>query len=310
MNHRVSVVIPTFNRALDLAKALDSVLQQTYSEWEILVIDNRSADCTYDVVQRLNDKRIRYFEIENKGVIAASRNLGISQSNGEFIAFLDSDDRWRREKLKESVFWLGRGYDIVYHDMDCVTNKRCYLGPRKFSTRQVEPPVYIDLLVNGNTLPTSSVVARKDVLVKAGCFNEAMEMIAGEDYELWLRLGTLTERFKRIDGTLGYLTRGSDNEFTSRRVMSFLAEIEKKHIALLLPTERDLAFANWIDYAYGRSRYTQKDYVGATGHLIRALTSSNNLSSRIKAMYMLIAIVIRKAIGYQTQESGEGGTRY
>ena len=120
MSVLVSVVIPTYNRADDLARALDSVLRQTYPRWEALVIDNRSTDNSHDVVHRLNDARIRWLEIANNGVIAASRNLGIYHASGEFIAFLDSDDYWKSDKLERSIFWLSRDFDIVYHDMHIV----------------------------------------------------------------------------------------------------------------------------------------------------------------------------------------------
>ena len=121
VNHLVSVVIPTYNRAHDLARAVDSVLKQTYPHWEALVIDNHSTDSTSEVVHQFNDKRIRYFEIANNGVIAASRNLGIHHSRGDFIAFLDSDDLWKNDKLGKSIFWLNSGFDVVYHDMDIVS---------------------------------------------------------------------------------------------------------------------------------------------------------------------------------------------
>ncbi len=297
LNHLVSVVIPTYNRAPDLSRALDSVLKQTYPHWEALVIDNHSTDNTYEVVRRLNEKRIRYFEISNNGVIAASRNLGIHHSNGEFIAFLDSDDIWKNDKLEKSILWLNQGFDVVYHDMNIVSNRGFYIGPRKFKTRQVAPPVHNDLLVNGNTLPTSSVVVRKDVLLKVGGFSEAVEMIAGEDYDLWLRLSTLTQRFKRIDGTLGYLTKGDDNQFSSLRLISILSEIENKYVSHLSTKELDLAYANWIDYAHARSRYKQREYILARNHLIKVLTTSNSLSFRIRALYMLIVIAVRKVIG-------------
>jgi len=114
----ISVVIPTYNRADDLKKAIESVINQTYADWELLVIDNHSTDHTREIIDNINDKRIRLFEIDNQGVIAASRNLGINNSKGKYVAFLDSDDIWTEDKLEKSMFWLNQGYDVVYHDMD------------------------------------------------------------------------------------------------------------------------------------------------------------------------------------------------
>ena len=88
----VSIVIPTYNHANYLSKALQSVLDQTYKNWEAIVIDNHSTDDTNEVINRYVDPRIKYLKIHNCGVIAKSRNVGIQTAKGEWIAFLDSDD--------------------------------------------------------------------------------------------------------------------------------------------------------------------------------------------------------------------------
>ena len=294
MSLLVSVIIPTYNRAADLARALDSVLRQTYPYWEVLVIDNHSTDNTYEVVHQLSDARIKWLEITNKGVIAASRNLGIRHANGEFIAFLDSDDFWQPDKLEKSMFWLGQGFDIVYHDMHIISKKRFYIGPRKFITRQLVPPVLNDLLVNGNTLPTSSVVVRKDVLDQVGGFREDVEIIAGEDYELWLKLSAITQRFKQIDDTLGYLSRGNDNASSAIRYISIISIIEEQYINGLSTEEQRRAYINWVDYLRARSQYIERNYDDAQRKLIIILATSNNVSYRMKAMFMLIVIFVRK----------------
>ena len=88
----VSVVIPTYNHARYLARALQSVLDQTYTNWEAIVIDNHSTDNTDEVMASFADSRITLLKIHNNGVIAASRNIGIRAANSEWITFLDSDD--------------------------------------------------------------------------------------------------------------------------------------------------------------------------------------------------------------------------
>ena len=96
----VSVVIPTFNRSKVLSRAIKSVLNQTYSNLECIVIDNNSTDTTQYILENITDKRLKVFKIDNCGIVAKSRNLGISVSKGEYIAFLDSDDWWRLKKLE------------------------------------------------------------------------------------------------------------------------------------------------------------------------------------------------------------------
>lgn len=296
MNDLISVVVPTYNRADDLLKAAESVIRQSYPYWELLIIDNHSTDNTREVIQNINDDRVKFYEIHNQGVIAASRNLGIHKANGKYVAFLDSDDVWVKNKLEKSALCLKQGYDVVYHDMKIVSDKILYFASRKFQTRQLTQPVYNDLLVNGNTLPTSSVVVEKDILLTVGGFKEDVELITGEDYDLWIRLSEKTQRFKRIGGTLGCLTKGDDNQFSSHRLISVLSKIEKMHVSKLNQDEQSHAHTNWLDYAYGRSYYNQHEYEIAKPHLLKVMVNSNNLTCRVKAFYMLFAIVARKII--------------
>src|SRR4051812_44716056 len=99
VNPLVSVVIPTYNHAQFLGRALGSVIAQTYTNWEAIVVDNHSQDDTDAVVASQSDPRIKLLKIHNNGVIAASRNKAMREARGEWIAFLDSDDAWYPEKL-------------------------------------------------------------------------------------------------------------------------------------------------------------------------------------------------------------------
>ena len=96
----VSIVIPTYNHAKFISKALKSILDQTFKDWEAIIIDNQSTDQTNDILSKYSDPRIKSYKIDNNGIIAKSRNLGIKLSKGKWIAFLDSDDWWTSEKLE------------------------------------------------------------------------------------------------------------------------------------------------------------------------------------------------------------------
>ena len=106
----VSIVIPTYNHANFLGKALESVITQTFTNWEAIVVDNQSTDHTSQVISKFNDHRIKYIKISNYGIIAKSRNHGINVAKGEWIAFLDSDDFWPKEKLNLQIKDLSREY--------------------------------------------------------------------------------------------------------------------------------------------------------------------------------------------------------
>ena len=112
---RVEVIIPTYNQADFLREALQSVLDQDFTDWKITVVNNMSTDHTRDVVTEFADPRIRIVDFANHGVIAASRNRALLGSNAEYVAFLDSDDWWNPKKLSTCVSRLDEGADVVCH---------------------------------------------------------------------------------------------------------------------------------------------------------------------------------------------------
>ena len=121
----ISVIIPTYNRKTYLLRAIKSVLEQTYSNFEILVMDDGSTDGTVDVIKGINDSRLVYDWSVNWGGPAQPRNRGLKKANGEFIAFLDSDDWWSETKLEESLLNIKQSEaDLVYHDLYIVKDKK------------------------------------------------------------------------------------------------------------------------------------------------------------------------------------------
>jgi glycosyltransferase involved in cell wall biosynthesis len=250
----VSVVIPTYNRASDLKRALKSVLDQTYFNWEVLVIDNYSTDGTNELISEFNDVRIKLFKINNQGVIAVSRNLGIRLSSGEYIAFLDSDDFWLPKKLEISLIFLQQGADIVYHDLYLFRKKEQYFFIRKAKTRVLATPVYDNLLAKGNALNNSSVVVKRDLLFRINLFSEDKGLIAMEDYDAWLKISKFTNKFTQIPETLGYYWIGGGNtsnpELTLKNLDYF--EIKYKDSITELKLYKDIY---WLSYVRGKQNY-------------------------------------------------------
>ncbi len=204
----VSIVIPTYNHAHFLGKALESVIGQTYSRWEAIVVDNHSGDNTVEVVGALGDPRIRLQQIDNHGVIAASRNRGISEARGEWLAFLDSDDLWYPEKLQKCLELLSGGYDLVCHGERWLGNGRdrqVFYGPEPRAT-------YRSLLFDGNCLSTSAVVMKTESAQAAGGFSEEPEIVTAEDYDFWLRLAREGAKIGFVQEILGEYTIHSANQ--------------------------------------------------------------------------------------------------
>jgi len=196
----VSIVIPTYNQAHFLAEALESVRAQTYPHWEAIVVNNYSQDNTIEVVERFDDPRIHLVNFRNNEVIAASRNVGIRQAKGEYIAFLDSDDLWEPVKIERCVKRMGQGFDLVCHGI----MERWEDGRAQNTIQGTERRArYKSLLYDGNCFATSATVARKKILIQVNGFDENPAYITAEDYDLWLRIAKIFERVSFIHEQLG-----------------------------------------------------------------------------------------------------------
>ena len=164
-NPRVSVVVPTYNRANELRRCLDSLKEQTIDDFEVLICDDGSTDETAEVAKKYSPfLDITYDYSKNFGGPAGPRNRGIKLARAPYIAFLDSDDWWMPQKLEESLKYLEQGADVVYHDLFLATKSDQRFYWKKARTRDLKKPVFDDLIVNGNALHNSSVMVRKELL--------------------------------------------------------------------------------------------------------------------------------------------------
>ena len=208
-NEKISVIIPTYNQADLLKKAIQSVLNQTYKNWELIIINNYSTDNTEEIVENFEDQRIKIFNFKNNGVIAASRNYGLNKSTGKYISFLDSDDFWVKEKMEKTFKFLKKDFNFIFHNeiwlWPCGFKKKINYGP-------LEKFKFKEMLLKGNTVSTSSVTIEKNFLKQLKGFNESKKMIGTEDYDLWLRI-SLSENCKAyfIKDYLGYYVIHSNN---------------------------------------------------------------------------------------------------
>jgi len=204
----VSVVIPTFNQANFLREALDSLTQQTHKEWEALVVNNFSTDNTIDVVNSYGDQRMRIINFSNDGIIARSRNLGISLAQGIAVAFLDSDDLWEKQKLERSFDLLNAGFDLVCHAErwfgSGMPDRVVRYGPQERAS-------YESLLFRGNCISTSATTVRRSVLETLGGFRDNKAFVTTEDYDLWLRIAKAGYAIGFCDEVLGSFRRHSSS---------------------------------------------------------------------------------------------------
>jgi glycosyltransferase involved in cell wall biosynthesis len=266
---RVSVIVPTYNRAQDLRRCLESLVRQTLRDFEVIVCDDGSTDGTREVVDAYRERlSLTFHWAENYGGPARPRNAGLQLARADYVAFLDSDDWWAAGKLEQSLRRLNAGADIIYHDLYMVRSlqQRFYL--RRVRTRPLAAPVFEDLLRHGNTVPNSSVVVRRDLMKKVGGFSEDRSLIAWEDYDAWLRLARVTERFERIGSPLGYYWDGGNNISSPRRLIANLERFRELYASTALGEQ---GLPPWYHYSLGLAYYQLGSYGDSLVHMRRAL---------------------------------------
>jgi glycosyltransferase involved in cell wall biosynthesis len=222
----ISVIIPTFNRAWALKRAVDSALAQDYAHKEIIVVDDGSTDDTQEVLAGYNGQ-IRVLTQENKGVSAA-RNFGIRESRGGFLALLDSDDAWEKKKLSCQMDFFKSNPDAMICQTEEIwirNGKR--VNPKKKHKKPsgmiFEPSLKLCLV------SPSAVMIKRELFDQKGMFNEAFEVC--EDYDLWLRISHDTPVYL-IDTPLTIKTGGHEDQLSAShsqdkyRIQSILNLIE------------------------------------------------------------------------------------
>lgn len=190
---KISIIIPLYNKANAIEKTLNSALDQTFNDFEIIVVNDGSTDSSIDVANSINDKRIQIYSTKNQGVSAA-RNFGIEKASSKYIAFLDADDIWLPNHLEHLNTLL-----IKYPDCGLY----CTAYEKHYSTI-VSPAVFKDIpnekgwmgivenyfksSVKNSIAWTSATMVPKDILKKLNGFNESITLGAGEDTDLWIRI--------------------------------------------------------------------------------------------------------------------------
>ena len=190
MGVRVSVIIPTWNRAEAVVAAVGDVLRQTESDLEVLVCDDGSTDDTRARLEAISDPRLRWLDGPRSGCPAAPRNRGIARANGEWIAFLDSDDRWLPTKLaRQLAVASAAGVGAVSSNASRVRGGK----PAGTVVDHPRPLIRTHDLLSWNPVVCSSMVVRADVLSRCGGFPEHRPFLPIEDHALWLRVAAITD---------------------------------------------------------------------------------------------------------------------
>ncbi|MBE0497230.1 MAG: glycosyltransferase family 2 protein [Campylobacterales bacterium] len=187
----VTVIVPLYNTERYIAETIESVINQTYQNWEMIIVDDCSTDSSRDIAKEYvtKDSRIKSVESEvNFGGPARPRNMGIDSAKGEYIAFLDADDVWKNNKLERQLAFLEKN-NLSFTSCDCILindkSDEIHLSPlSKLYNKFARKKTICDVIKN-NFIVTSSVLIRKDLLKN---FNEDKKYIAVEDFDMWLHV--------------------------------------------------------------------------------------------------------------------------
>ena len=241
-NPLFSVVIPSYNREEIIKKAIDSVLGQSFQDFEIIVIDNGSTDCTQQVVESYASSKIKYVFQKGSGSPASPRNTGIKESSAAWVCFLDSDDYWLPNKLEmlNQAITVNKKADVFYHYeimLDQNTGKKTVLSHERGLN-----DMYQDMLENGNQLSTSATTIRKSFLMDHQLsFNESHDFDIVEDYDLWLRIANKKAEFFLIKEVLGvYVVNGQNLISDWSLYMTNLKNLYHTHIYEIQDYEKNI----------------------------------------------------------------------
>ena len=185
MNKTIDVIMPNYNKSKFISEAIDSVINQSYKNWKLYIIDDNSHDNSKKILQGYKKKKkIKIFFLKKNMGPAFCRNYGLTKSKSNFIAFLDSDDYWYPEKLELTKIATEQGSDFIYHGFKCFGD-----GEReRLFYPQEKKMSYTKLLFESNSIATSTVVVRKERVDAVDRFSESPQLRTAEDYDLWLRL--------------------------------------------------------------------------------------------------------------------------
>ncbi len=183
---KVSIIIPTYNRSAKLKKSIESVLQQSYTNFELLIVDDASTDDTQEMVEAISDKRIRYIKQTVNGGASAARNEGVRQADAPLIAFQDSDDIWKPEKLeKQMAYWQEHPeYAMIYCAYKKYIDGQEIVVPNASWHGSLEGKLF-SWLAQRNSIGAPTMLVKRECFLEAGGFDTGLRAL--EDWDFALR---------------------------------------------------------------------------------------------------------------------------
>lgn len=225
-NPLITILLPTYNGSRFITGSVESVLQQTFQDWELLVIDDGSIDDTREIVKEYErkDKRIRLIKNPVNLGIQKTLNKGLLEARGEYIARIDDDDRWVDKKKLEAQIMFFRNYPeyvLVGTGVIVIDEKGRELF--RFLNPQTDKEIR-NIILSKNCFTHSSVVFKKDIALEYGGYNESEDVRHAEDYDLWLAMGTKGEFYNIAEYSVVFTLRPG-NISSQNKIVQFKNDI-------------------------------------------------------------------------------------
>jgi len=243
-NPLVSVVVTTYNRQKDLNQAITSILEQTFGDFEIIVVDNYSDYNICEFINSFGDDRIILVQNHNNGNYVINRNLGIKKSRGSFIAFCDDDDYWLPHKLSSQLELFGSDDEIglVYSKCYMLKNGNIY---RTAPNMKLYNGFVFHQMLFIPSVPILTAMIRKEVIEKIGLFNEDKVVICQEDNEFWIRLSKYFSVKSIAEPTAVYREHATNFSNDSGIILK-----ARLHLHRHMLKTKIISLSEWIFYAF------------------------------------------------------------
>jgi glycosyltransferase involved in cell wall biosynthesis len=288
----VSVIMPTFNQAPFIYEAITSVINQSYKNIELIIIDNFSSDNTMEIISSIHDERIKYYKLQNHDIIARSRNYGFTKASGELIAFIDSDDIWESKKLEHQIPHLQKVFLVSsnFKPIGDIQESSKYI---KSNINEIYQDYDYEGVSQGNPVITSSVLMRRDVFLNTKGFDESDVFKFIEDYELWLRIAKLGIIRILSEPLVKYRIYNKKNR-DETDVMIRVLKIFDKHQELgLLSTQNSMKARGNQYVCIGRAFQNIGNFKGII-YYIKGLYYSYRLKNKLRAIAGLFLFFVPK----------------
>ena len=227
MNYKISIVIPTLNSSKTIKRCILSIINQTYKNWEVIIVDGSSKDKTLEIINKIKSKKIKVFKISNKKTISEARYFAVKKSTGNYIAFLDSDDTWTRTKLKYQIDIMKKKFNFVCTNFDLRKKDMTFKVQNKKNILSIE-----DLIYN-RPIALSSVMIKKEIIIKA--MKKNLKINYAEDFYWWTEILKMGHKCYLINKSLTQIYIHGDN-----RSVNFL----KNYISLINIYKKNFEFSN------------------------------------------------------------------